>query len=284
MKNFRLAVLLLCVVFFLAGCGEIRLQTSSNSSSSNSGTSLSSSSSLNVSSSADPSSDLDLKLKSSGHFTIPLCDDNDINKSITINKDNKTCDEVVRELMTALFESYKGLSNTDAGIKDYKLKKMDIVLQTNKGCVFGLLFTVQGGASRTRWDVNDQADEWTPTKRIYCSYYEQDGKYVLHIIGENPLYYNGNHKSTEEIAKILFEKQYLLPRTLDDKNNTKLLSYTIDKVTPMSDNKDNLGFLLSYSIQGVKGECSWSIVQSDGKGSGTLQRRLLPNGDFYEIE
>lgn len=283
----------LCACFLLTGCGTNGLQPSSNNSSTDSSfvsslvSSLDSSSNLssitNSSSSSDSSLDSVLKLKSSGHFTIPLCDDNDINKGIVISKDNKACDEVIRELMTSLFERYKGLSNVETGIKDYKLKKTDIVLQTNEGCVFGVLFSVQGGATRTRWDANEQDDGWTPTKIIYCSYYEHGGKYVLNIIGQNPFYYNGNHKSMEEIAKILFEKQYLLPRTLDDKNETKLLSYNIDKVSPQSDNKDNLGFLLSYSIQGVKGECCWSIVQSDGSGSGALEKRLIPHGDFYEI-
>jgi hypothetical protein len=230
-------------------------------------------------------SDVDLKLKSSGYFTIPLCDDNDINKDITVNKDNKACDEIIRELMTSLFERYKGLSNVDTGIKNYKLKKTDIVLQTNEGCVFGVIFSVQGGATRTRWDTNEQTDGWTPTKTLYCSYYEQDGKYVLNIIGENPLYYNGDHKSHEEIAKILFEKQCLIPATLDDKNEYKLLSYSIDKVERMQNESKNLSFLISYSIQTVKGEGgAWAIVLSDGSGSGDRMVRLIPNGNFYEIE
>lgn len=155
--------------------------------------------------------ELDLKLKSSSHS--PLGDNIDINKNISVNKGSMTNDEVINSLMAILFNRYRGLNDSSVAIEDYTIKKIDTVLETKKDSVFGVLYSVKGNTTRTRWDANEQSDRWTTTQGICCSYYEQGDEYVLNIIGGGPLYYKGNEDklNTEEIAKKLFEK--VLSRT-----------------------------------------------------------------------
>lgn len=242
-----------------------------------------------LSSSKNNNDQVDLKLKSSSRFLSPLCDDIEINKSISVNKGNIANDEVIKTLMTTLFNRYKGLNDSSLSIEDYKIKKIDMVLETKKGSVFGVIYSVKGNATRTRWKGNEQSDKWTTTKQIYCSYYEQGDEYVLNIIGENPLYYKGNEDklSTSEIAKKLFENRYLRLRLFDDNNNSKLLSYSIDKVetyVPGDNTKHRLLFNIDYSIQGVKGESTWICADEEGRGSLSANWELISIGDFYEIE
>lgn len=216
-----------------------------------------------------------------------MCDDIDINKNIAVSKGNMNKDEVINALMATLFDRYKGRNDPKVAIQDYKIKKINMVLETEKGSVFGVLYSVKGNTIRTRWDPNEQSDMWTITQKIYCSYYEQGDEYVLNIIGENPLYYKGSKDklNTEEIAKKLFEDDYLSPRLLDGDKSSKLLSYSIDKVEPLKtlDNTKDV-FRIDYSIQGVKGVCTWIFADEEGKGSGTTDRRLISIGDFYELE
>lgn len=227
--------------------------------------------------------ELNLRIKSSDYFKSPLCDDIDINKNIYVNKDNMNNDEVINTLMTTLFNRYKEQNDSGTRIEDYIIKNIDMVLETKKGSVFGVLYSVKGTETRTRWDGNEQLDKWTPTKTIYCSYYEQGDKYELNIIGENPLYYKENEDelNTEDIVKRLFEQEYLFPRTFDSDEGSRLLSYSIDKIEPIK-SKDR--FSIEYSIQGIKGECFWVSADKDGKGSGIMDRKLVSIGDFYEIQ
>ncbi len=231
--------------------------------------------------------EVDLKLKSSSRS--PLCDNMDINKNISINKGNSTNDEVIHSFMAILFDRYKGLNDSSVAIEDYTIKKIDTVLETNKGSVFGVLYSVKGNTTSTRWDTNEQSDRWTTTQQIYCSYYEQGDEYILNIIGGNPLYYKGNEDklNTEEIAKKLFENLYLAPRLFDGNKSSRLLSYSIDKVEsymPGDNTKHRLLFNIDYSIQGIKGECSWICADEEGKGSLNSNWELISIGDFYEIE
>ena len=231
--------------------------------------------------------EVNLKLKSSG--LSPLCDNMDINKNISLNKGNMTNDEVINSLMVILFNRYKEVNDSSIAIKDYNLKKIYTVLENKKGSVFGVSYSVKGNVTRTRWDSNEQADRWTTTHQIYCSYYEQGNEYVLNIIGEKPLFYKGNEDklNTEEIAKKLFEDIYLSPRLLDGNKSSRLLSYSIDKVepyVPVDNSKHRLLFSIDYSIQGIKGESSWICADENGKGSLNSNWELISIGDFYEIE
>lgn len=233
--------------------------------------------------------ELDLKLKSSDRFFSPLCDDIDINKSISVNKGNINNDEVIKALMTTLFDRYTELNDSSVKIEEYLIKKIDMVLETKKGSVFGVLYSVKGTVTRTRWDLNEQSDKWTTTQKIYCSYFEQGDKYILNIIGENPLYYKGNEDklSTEEIAKKLFEDCLEPAKFNDNKRSRLLLSYRVDKVEPYvpGDNtKHRLLFNIDYSVQGVKGESSFISADEEGRGSLNSNWELISIGDFYEIK
>ena len=159
---------------------------------------------------------VDLKLKSDNRSS-PLCDNIDINKNISVNKGSMDNDEIIKALMTTIFDRYKNLNDPNVAIENYTIKKIDTVLKTKKGSVFGVLYSVKGNTIRTRWDANEQSDRWTTTQKIYCSYYEQGDEYVLNIISVNPLYYKGSNDklNTEEIAKKLFENFYLSPRLYD---------------------------------------------------------------------
>lgn len=231
--------------------------------------------------------ELDFKIKSSDHFKNPLCDNLDINRNISVNKDNMNSDEVINALMTILFNRYKEQNDSSIRIDDYVINNIDMVLDNGKGSVFGVLYSVKGAETRTRWDSNTQLDKWTPTEKIYCSYYEQDNKYELNIIGENPLYYKGNENklNTEDIVKKLFDKEYLFPRTFDSNEGSRLLSYNIDKIETLksSDNTKEM-FSIEYSIQGIKEKCFWTFADEDGKGSGIMDRKLVSIGNFYEIQ
>ncbi|WP_026888337.1 hypothetical protein [Clostridium beijerinckii] len=231
--------------------------------------------------------DLNLKLESTSRGRSPLCDNIDINKNIYVNKGNMTNDGIISSIMAILFDRYKGLNDSNVAIEDYEIKKIDTVVETKEGSVFGVLYSVKGTKTRTRWDSNNQSDKWTPTKTIYCSYYKQGDKYELNIIGENPLYYkgHGDKLNTEDIIKKLFEQEYLLPRTFDSDEGSVLLSYSIDRIEPII-SKDNIKdtFNIDYSIQGIKGKCFWVFADKDGKGNGTMYRKLVSIGDFYEIQ
>lgn len=235
------------------------------------------------------SDEVQLNLKSKSRSCSPLCDNTDINKNISVNKGNMANNEVINSLMTILFDRYKVLNDSSVAIEDYTIKKINTVLETKKGSVFGVLYSVKGNTSRTKWDANEQSDKWTTTKQLYCSYYEQGDEYVLNIIGENPLYYKGNEDklNTEEIAKKLFEDLYLAPRLFDGNKSSRLLSYSIDKVesyVPGDNTEHRLLFNIEYSIQGIKGNCSWICADEEGKGSLSSNWELISIGDFYEIE
>jgi hypothetical protein len=248
--------------------------------------------SCGISSSKTDNNEVDLKLKSSPSNPFsPLYDDIDINKNISVNKGNMDNDEVIKALMTTIFDRYKDSNDPNVAIEDYVIKKIDVVLETKKGSVFEVLYSVKGNTTRTRWDVNEQSDRWTTTHGICCSYYENENadEYVLNIIGVGPLYYKGNEDklNTEEIAKKLFEKCYLEPRLFDGDKSSRLLSYSIDKVehyAPGDNMKHRLLFNIDYSIQGIKGECSWICADEDGKGSLNSNWELTSIGDFYEIK
>lgn len=243
-----------------------------------------------ISGSKTNNNEVDLKLKSSlSNPFSPLYDDSDINKNISVNKGNMNNDEVIRALMATIFDRYKESNDPSVAIEDYAIKKIDVVLETKKGSVFGVLYSVKGNTTRTRWDANEQSDRWTTTQGISCSYYENEDEYVLNIIGGGPLYYKGNEDklNAEEIAKKLFEKCYLEPRLFDGDKSSRLLSYSIDKVenyVPGDNMKHRLLFNIDYSIQGIKGESSWICVDEEGRGSLSSNWELISIGDFYKIE
>lgn len=106
---------ILCVFFLLTGCSANSLQANNP--------------------------ELDLKIKSSDRFSSPLCDEIDINKSISVNKGNIKNYEVIKALMTTLFNGYKELNDSSVKIEDYFIKKIDIVLETKK--VLFLEFYIQ---------------------------------------------------------------------------------------------------------------------------------------------
>lgn len=243
-----------------------------------------------ISKSETINNEVDLKLKLSPSTSIsPLYDDTDINKDISVNKGNMNNNEIIKELMATIFDRYKDSNDSSVAIEDYAIKKIDMVLETKKGSVFRVLYSVKGNTTRTRWDANEQSDRWTTTQGISCSFYENVDQYVLNIIGGGPLYYKGNEDklNTEEIAKKLFEECYLEPHLLDGDKSSRLLSYNIDKVEqymPGDNMKHRLLFNIDYSIQGAKGECSWICADEDGKGSLNSNWELISIGDFYEIK
>ena len=230
--------------------------------------------------------DPDLKIKSDSGFTSPLGHKDEVNNDIYVVRGAMTNGEVIKKLMSMLFDSYTGLTDPERSIEDYVIKNTDIVLETKKGSVFGILYSVKVKSTASRWGYYEEPDRWTNTKRIYCSFYEQDDRYVLNIIGENPLYYkkSGDKLSTTDIAEMLFEKEYLFPRLFDDDKSSKLLSYNIDNIDSRSNKNGDMLFHISYSIQGVKGKCSWIFADESGKGSGTMNRMLKQTDNFYELK
>ncbi|WP_160358356.1 hypothetical protein [Clostridium chromiireducens] len=209
-----------------------------------------------ISKSETTNNEVDLKLKLNLSNSIsPLYDDTDINKG------NINNDEIAKVLMETILDRYKDLNDPSVAIEDYAIKKIDMVLETKKGSVFTVLYSVKGNATRTRWDANEQSDRWTTTQGISCSFYENADQYVLNIIGGGPLYYKGNEDklNKEQIAKKLFEECYIEPHLFDGNKSSRLLSYNIDKVEqymPGDNIKNRLLFNLDYSIQGIKGEYS----------------------------
>lgn len=248
----------------------------------------------NIRNSKTDNNEVDLRIKSTMSTSTkssPLYDDIEINKNISVHKGDMNNDEIIRALMVTIFDRYKDSNDINVAIEDYEIKKIDTVLQSKKGSVFEVLYSLKGKNTRTRWDANEQSDRWTTTQGICCSYYESENKdeYLLNIIGRSPLYYKGNEDklNTKEIAKKLFEDSYLAPRLLDGDKSSRLLSYSIDKVeqyVTVDNTKQRLLFNINYSVQGVAGKCSWICADEEGKGSLNANWELISIGDFYAIQ
>lgn len=218
---------------------------------------------------------IDLNLKSNSKIFCPIGDDSDINKNITINIADRTNEEIIKGLITTLFERYKVVEDITTTIEDYKIYKIDTVLEINEGAVFGVIYSVRNSKFKGKWYVNNT--DWSQAMNLYCSYINDGDKYTLNIIGDRPIYYNNpdNKLKSKEIAKILFEKDYLYPRIFDE-DYGKGTSYNIEEVIQLND--DSTAFSIKYSVQGRP----WVFTDEENKIA-YGDRKLIKHGDFYQI-
>lgn len=223
------------------------------------------------------------------YYHEPVFDNSETNESVSIKDTEKSSEEIARMLVENLLDSYSNIKVKNDKIDEYKIHRIKIIKEVENGAVFSALYSVKVSATDSRWSSgNLQSDMWEVGKRLYCSYYTENGQFVLNIIGPNAIaYYEPTHKPNDiEIASNLFVENYLEPNFLHEKSDgSRLLQYRVNQVTRAPNNNDL--FHLVYSVQGIEGKTYWDAGSGERGENGWMNQKLISlkiqrYGDFYE--
>jgi hypothetical protein len=220
----------------------------------------------------------------------PIFDDSETNNGVAIQDIEKSSDEIARALVEKQLDSYSNTKIKNEKIDEYKIHIIKIIKEVENGAVFSALYSVKVNASDSRWSSGalKHLDMWEVGKRIYASYYKENGQFVLNIIGPNAItYYESAQKPNDsEIATNLFVENYLEPNFLPEKSDgSRLLQYKINHVN--SSQNDDYLFHFVYSVQGVEGKTNWGAGSGEIGENGWMNQKSISlkiqrYGDFYE--
>lgn len=219
----------------------------------------------------------------------PVFDNTQKNKNISISATAKSSEEIARQLVSKLLEKYKISVNENEKINSYQINNIKIIKEVGNGAAFSVTYSVIADSESTRWSLNHlEKNQWEVGKKFYASFVEENGQFILNIIGPNAMaYYEPEDKPDDTvIAANLFAELYLESHLLPQQpNSNRLLQYRIDSVTPYN---EHFGFNINYSVQGIDGNTNWVAGSGEIAENGWINRKsmfigLRKYGNFYEI-
>jgi hypothetical protein len=287
-RNILVALFLMISILFSACSTTLYISESNSSNTNNSVAPYITDKNINL---RFKSEDFD-KFSGENLYITPIFQASNPSNTVTIKDEDMEAHEIVQALLHKLFGNYKSPEIGDVQIEDYKIDKVDVIVTSDEGGVFGALYSVRGLKTRTPWDVNEKANRWVIGKSLYGSFIKTGESIELNIIGPNALVYykEAEQPKDEEIAQYLFEKTYLEPNLLPQKEDrSRLLKYKTDRIEPgyKMANEKNPMFLVTYSVQGIKGKTCWDAGSGQTGNNGWINRKstrveLIKHGNFYE--
>jgi hypothetical protein len=219
----------------------------------------------------------------------PVFDNTQQNKNISISATAKSSEEIARQLVCKLLEKYKNTENDNEKINAYLINNIKIIKEIGNGAAFSVTYSVITDSESTRWSINHlEKNQWEAGKKFYASYVEENGQFILNIIGPNAMaYYEPEDKPDDTvIAADLFAELYLESHLLPQQpEGSRLLQYRINSVTPCN---EHFGFGVIYSVQGIDGNTNWVAGNGEIGENGWIYRKsmfigLRKYGNFYEV-
>lgn len=218
----------------------------------------------------------------------PVFDNIQPNNNIFISTNAKSSEEIARQLVDKCLEKYMITENESEKIKSYQIDNIKIIKEFETGAAFGVTYSLITDCESTRWSLNPEKGQWEIGKKFYASFVEENGQFILNIIGPNAMaYYNSTDKPDDTvIAANLFAELYLESNLLPNQpDGSRLLQYRIDSVT---NSKSGNYFNIIYSVQGIEGKTNWIAGSGEIAEDGWINRKsmligLRKYGNFYEV-
>jgi hypothetical protein len=219
----------------------------------------------------------------------PVFDNAQQNKNISTSATAMSSEEIARQLVVKLLEKYKISENENEKINSYQIDNIEIIKEVGNGAAFSVTYSVITNSESTRWSLNHlEKNQWEAGKKFYASFIEENGQFILNIIGPNAMaYYEADEKPDDTvIAANLFAELYLESHLLPQQpEGSRLIQYRIDSVTPYN---EHLGFSVIYSVQGIEGKTYWDAGNGEISENGWIYGKsmfvgLRKYGNFYEV-